>query len=308
MVLVRRREGSGLAPEIAPDAGTVGLLLPYSPLHHLLLAAAGRPLVMTCGNLSEEPIAHRDEDALARLSGIADLFLVHDREIEARADDSVARVVLGRPLVMRRARGFVPSPVAVSRPFPRPVLACGAHLKNAFCLASGDEAMLGPHVGDLENLETLRSFEAVGGAARALPPGSAGAPRPRPPPATTSPPATRGSAPPRGHPGRRRPAPPRPRRRGHGRARASTGRCWRSPGTAPASAPTARPGAASCCWPAATASSGWPPSGPCRSPAATAPCGSPGGSRWSRSTRPSTARPRSTRCPSSTRCRRRTGR
>ncbi len=159
VVLVRRREGSGLAPEVAPDAPTVGLLLPYSPLHHLLLAAAGRPLVMTSGNLSEEPIAFRDEDALARLSGIADLFLVHDREIEARADDSVARVVLGRPLVMRRARGFVPSPVAVSRPFHRPVLACGAHLKNAFCLASGGEAVLGPHVGDLENLETLRSFE-----------------------------------------------------------------------------------------------------------------------------------------------------
>jgi hydrogenase maturation protein HypF len=159
VVLLRRREGSGLAPEIAPDAGTVGLLLPYSPLHHLLLAAAGRPLVMTSGNLSEEPIAFRDEDALRRLSGVADRFLVHDREIEARADDSVARVVLGRPLVMRRARGFVPSPVALSRPFPRPVLACGAHLKNAFCLGSVGEAVLGPHVGDLENLETLRSFE-----------------------------------------------------------------------------------------------------------------------------------------------------
>jgi hydrogenase maturation protein HypF len=159
VVLVRRRDGAGLAAGIAPDAPTVGLLLPYSPLHHLLLAAAGRPLVMTSGNLSEEPIAFRDADALARLSGIADLFLVHDREIEARADDSVARIVAGRPLVMRRARGFVPRPVLVSRPFRRPVLACGAHLKNAFCLAAGGEATLGPHVGDLENLETLRSFE-----------------------------------------------------------------------------------------------------------------------------------------------------
>jgi hydrogenase maturation protein HypF len=159
VVLVRRRAGSGLAAGVAPDAPTVGLLLPYSPLHHLLLAAAGRPLVMTSGNLSEEPIAYRDEDALARLSGIADLFLVHDREIEARADDSVARIVAGRPLVMRRARGFVPRPVLVSHPFRRPVLACGAHLKNAVCLAAGSEATLGPHVGDLENLETLRSFE-----------------------------------------------------------------------------------------------------------------------------------------------------
>jgi len=159
VVLVRRRGAADLAPEIAPDASTVGLLLPYSPLHHLLLAAAGRPLVMTSGNLSEEPIAYRDDDAVRRLGGIADLFLVHDREIEARADDSVARVVLGRPLVMRRARGFVPSPIRVARPFRRPVLACGAQLKNAFCLASAGEATLGPHVGDLENLETLRSFE-----------------------------------------------------------------------------------------------------------------------------------------------------
>jgi hydrogenase maturation protein HypF len=159
VVLVRRLDGSGLAPEIAPDGPTVGLLLPYSPLHHLLLAAAGRPLVMTSGNLSEEPIAYEDGDALRRLGGIADLFLVHDREIEARADDSVARVVAGRPLVMRRARGFVPSPFLVPHPFPRPVLACGAHLKNVFCLASRGEATLGPHVGDLDDLETLRSFE-----------------------------------------------------------------------------------------------------------------------------------------------------
>jgi hydrogenase maturation protein HypF len=160
VVLVRRRSGAGLAPEVAPDGPTVGLLLPYSPLHHLLVAAAGRPLVMTSGNLTDEPIAYRNEDALARLAGIADLFLVHDRDIEARADDSVARVVAGRPLVMRRARGFVPRPVLVAHPFPRPVLACGAHLKNAFCLASDGEATLGPHVGDLENLETLQSFEA----------------------------------------------------------------------------------------------------------------------------------------------------
>jgi len=159
VVLVRRRAGAGLAPEVAPDGPTLGLLLPYSPLHHLLLAAAGRPLVMTSGNLSEEPIAYRNQDALARLSGIADLFLVHDREIEARADDSVARIVAGRPLVMRRARGFVPRPVRVAHPFPGPVLACGANLKNTFCLASGEEATLGPHVGDLENLETLQSFE-----------------------------------------------------------------------------------------------------------------------------------------------------
>ncbi len=161
IVLCRRRPGSPLAPELAPDSPLVGLLLPYAPLHHLLLAAAGRPLVMTSGNLSEEPIAFEDDDALRRLSGIADLFLVHDRPIASRCDDSVARVVLGGPLVLRRARGFVPRPVRVARRFRRPVLAVGAQLKNAFCLARGDEATLGPHVGDLDGVETYAAFEAA---------------------------------------------------------------------------------------------------------------------------------------------------
>jgi len=159
VVLVRRRAGSGLAPEVAPGNPLVGLLLAYTPLHLLLLEAAGRPLVMTSGNLSEEPMAARDGEALARLAGIADLFLAHDREIENRCDDSVARVIAGRPTVFRRSRGYVPRAVTLRRPFRRPVLACGAHLKNTFCLAAGDEAWLGPHVGDLDNLEATRAFE-----------------------------------------------------------------------------------------------------------------------------------------------------
>jgi hydrogenase maturation protein HypF len=159
VVLVRRRAGSGLAPEVAPGNPLVGLLLAYTPLHHLLLEAAGRPLVMTSGNLSEEPMAAGDGEALARLAGIADLFLAHDREIENRCDDSVARVIAGRPTVFRRSRGYVPRAVALRRPVRRPVLACGAHLKNTFCLAAGDEAWLGPHVGDLDNLEATRAFE-----------------------------------------------------------------------------------------------------------------------------------------------------
>jgi hydrogenase maturation protein HypF len=159
IVLAPRRAASGIAPEVAPDTPLLGLLLPYSPLHHLLLEAAGRPLVMTSGNLSEEPIAYRNEEALSRLAGVADLFLVHDREIETRADDSVARVVLGRPLLMRRSRGYAPRGLRVRRPFAAPTLAVGAHLKNAFCLGVGDAAYLGPHIGDLENLETLESFE-----------------------------------------------------------------------------------------------------------------------------------------------------
>jgi hydrogenase maturation protein HypF len=159
IVLARRREDPGVAAEVAPNNPLIGLLLPYSPLHHLLLAQADRPLVMTSGNLSDEPIAHRNEDALARLRGIADVFLVHDRDIQNRCDDSVARVIAGRPVVFRRARGYVPRPVALARPVEQPILACGAQLKNAFCIAVGDTAYLGPHVGDLENLETLQAFE-----------------------------------------------------------------------------------------------------------------------------------------------------
>jgi hydrogenase maturation protein HypF len=159
IVLCRRRPDAPLAAEIAPESPLVGILLAYAPLHHLLLAAAGRPLVMTSANLSDEPIASEDADALARLAGIADLFLLHDRPIASRCDDSVARVVAGRPLVMRRARGYVPRPVRVAPAFARPVLAVGAQLKNACCLGRGDEATLGPHVGDLDRLETYAAFE-----------------------------------------------------------------------------------------------------------------------------------------------------
>jgi hydrogenase maturation protein HypF len=159
IVLLTRRPDCGLAPEIAPGSPLIGLLLPYTPLHHLLLAEAGRPLVMTSGNLADEPMAHRDEEAFTRLRGIADLFLVHDREIENRCDDSVARVIAGTPAVLRRARGYVPRRIPLSRPVARPVLACGAHLKNTFCLADREQAWLGPHVGDLETLEGCRSFE-----------------------------------------------------------------------------------------------------------------------------------------------------
>jgi hydrogenase maturation protein HypF len=161
IVLCARRADAPLAAEIAPDGPLVGLMLAYAPLHHLLLAEAGRPLVMTSGNLSEEPIAFEDGDALRRLARIADVFLVHDRPIASRCDDSVARVVAGRPAVMRRARGWVPRPVIVRRRFARPLLAVGAQLKNAFCLARGDEATLGPHVGDLDNLETYAAFEGA---------------------------------------------------------------------------------------------------------------------------------------------------
>ena len=115
-------------------------------------------MVLTSGNVSDEPIVYRDEEALARLGGIADAFLVHDRAIHIRTDDSVARAFRGRPMLLRRSRGYVPEPVAVPSGFPRPVLACGAELKNTFCLARGRHVFVSHHIGDLENAETLRSF------------------------------------------------------------------------------------------------------------------------------------------------------
>jgi len=159
IVLARRRDASGLAREVAPGIPLIGLILAYTPLHHLLLSEVDRPLVMTSANLSEEPLAAGDDEARERLHGIADLFLVHDRAIENRCDDSVARVIAGAPTLLRRARGYVPRPVVLSHPVPRPTLACGAHLKNTFCLAEGELAWLGPHVGDLDNLEATRHYE-----------------------------------------------------------------------------------------------------------------------------------------------------
>ncbi len=160
IVLVPRRAEAALAPSVAPRNPLVGLLLAYTPLHHLLLAEAGRPLVMTSGNRSDEPIAYRDDEAVARLGAIADRLLVHDRPIVAPCDDSVARVAGGSPILLRRARGFVPRPLTVGRPFARPVLAVGAQMKNAVCLGAGDAAYLGPHQGDLDSLETYAGFTA----------------------------------------------------------------------------------------------------------------------------------------------------
>ena len=113
---------------------------------------------MTSGNLSEEPIAYRDEDALGRLEQIADYFLVHDRQIHMRCDDSVARTIDRRELIIRRSRGYAPQPIFVRVPFVQPVLACGAHLKNTFCLGKERHAFMSHHIGDLENYETLKSF------------------------------------------------------------------------------------------------------------------------------------------------------
>jgi hydrogenase maturation protein HypF len=158
IVLLPRRPGAAVAPATAPGNRQLGVMLPYTPLHHLLLAAVGRPMVLTSGNVSDEPIVYRDDEARDTLKDIADAFLTHDRAIHVRTDDSVARSFRGRPMLLRRSRGYVPEPLAVATGFPRPVLACGAELKNTFCLARGRHAFVSQHIGDLENAETLRSF------------------------------------------------------------------------------------------------------------------------------------------------------
>ncbi|MFL5792603.1 MAG: carbamoyltransferase HypF [Actinomycetota bacterium] len=163
IVLLRRLPGAAAAEPVAPGNRSLGVMLPYAPLHHLLLDEVGRPIVLTSGNVSDEPIAYRDADALERLGGIADWFLVHNRPIHVRADDSVVRGFRGRELPLRRSRGFAPQPLGLPWPFPRHVLACGAELKHTFCVARDGHAFVSHHIGDLENYETFRSFtEGVG--------------------------------------------------------------------------------------------------------------------------------------------------
>lgn len=163
IVLLRRRADAPISALVAPGNNYLGVMLPYTPLHYLLLEPVdGWPLalVMTSGNYSEEPIATANEEALARLDGLADAFLLHDREIHARCDDSVTRLFAGVELPLRRSRGYAPYPVHL--PFPVPhLLAVGGELKNTFCLARDRYAFLSQHIGDMENYETLRFFEQM---------------------------------------------------------------------------------------------------------------------------------------------------
>ncbi|MEZ4412163.1 MAG: carbamoyltransferase HypF [Gemmatimonadales bacterium] len=161
IVLLARGERDPLADGIAPGLAWVGVMLPATPLHDLLLDRVRRPLVMTSGNVSEEPIAIGNEEALARLEGIADGFLLHDREIVARYDDSVVRPTELGPVLMRRARGYAPLPLDLPIGSPVPFLAVGPHLKNTFTLVHGSRAYVSQHIGDLENLETLEHFNAA---------------------------------------------------------------------------------------------------------------------------------------------------
>lgn len=158
IVLLRRRPQSGLSPAIAPGLATLGVFLPYSPLHHLLLGDFGGPLVMTSGNISGEPVITDPGEAKQRLSAIADAFLHHDRPIVRAADDSVLRVIAGAPRVIRAGRGLAPQEIELPRPVPEPVIATGGHMKNAVALAWDRRAVISPHIGDLDSPGSRAAF------------------------------------------------------------------------------------------------------------------------------------------------------
>jgi hydrogenase maturation protein HypF len=168
VVLIERRADAGVADGVAPGQRTVGVMLPSTPIHHLLLAELDRPLVMTSGNRSGEPVVHDEQVAFLTLGGVADLFLVHDRPIAARCDDSVVHVVTGAARSIRRARGYASRAIPLALPTAQPVLALGGHLKNTVCIAAGRHGLLSPHVGDLDTAESRRALhDAVTSAVRA---------------------------------------------------------------------------------------------------------------------------------------------
>lgn len=161
IVLLAKHPGASTAAAVAPGQRTLGVMLPSTPLHHLLLAALDRPLVMTSGNRTDEPVAIDEETAHTALAHIADLFLSHDRPIAVRCDDSVARVAAGDVQMVRRARGYAPRMIPLRQRASIPVLALGGHFKNTVCVARGSEAILSPHVGDLETLAARQSLRSA---------------------------------------------------------------------------------------------------------------------------------------------------
>ncbi|MFC1966940.1 carbamoyltransferase HypF, partial [Chloroflexota bacterium] len=160
IVLMHWRDDSPVSPAVAPNLKYLGVMLPYTPLHHILLRETGLPLVMTSGNISEEPIAKDNDEAVRRLSGIVDYFLVHNRDIYARYDDSVTIVERGSSQLIRRARGYAPYPIHLNFDSQQ-ILGCGAEEKNTFCLTRDNHAFLSQHIGDMENLETMEHFEST---------------------------------------------------------------------------------------------------------------------------------------------------
>lgn len=164
LLLQRRKEisrGDAIAPSVAPDNPYLGVMLPYTPLHHLLMREISCPAVATSGNLSDEPICTDEFEALQRLHGIADRFLVHNRPIVRHVDDSIARVMLGRELILRRARGYAPLPLSLPRVQAPPMLAVGGHLKNTVAFSVRGQAIISQHIGDLETVEAVQAFRKV---------------------------------------------------------------------------------------------------------------------------------------------------
>ena len=159
VLLKRLNQPTNIAPSVAGDNRYFGFMLPYTPLHHLLMDGNFDALVMTSGNLSEEPIAIDNDEAISRLKGIADIFLLHNRDILQRCDDSIVRHVSGERRVIRRARGFVPQPIQTAEMFAQPVLAVGGELKNTVAFARGHEVILSQHIGDLDNPTAMALFE-----------------------------------------------------------------------------------------------------------------------------------------------------
>ena len=159
IVLLRRKRDCAIPQEIAPFNKYIGFMLPYTPLHHLLLKGNFDCLVMTSANYSEEPIAIGNDEAITRLGAMVDLFLLHDREILQRCDDSVARIADGRVQLIRRSRGYVPLPVSVSRRVETVILGCGGELKNTIALSRGNEVFHSQHIGDLDNPQALAFYE-----------------------------------------------------------------------------------------------------------------------------------------------------
>ena len=158
IVLLKKKEPSVIAPEVAPNNENIGVMLPYTPLHYLLFDNELLALVMTSANMSEEPIVVDNDEAFERLGNVADYFLIHNRDIYLRSDDSVARIIDKKATIIRRSRGYVPKSIFLHKEFPR-ILACGPELKNTICLTKGKNAFISQHIGDLKNLESYQFLQ-----------------------------------------------------------------------------------------------------------------------------------------------------
>jgi hydrogenase maturation protein HypF len=158
IVLLKKREGCSVAEAVAPKNPNLGVMIPYTPLHHILMKHLKTPVVATSGNLSEEPICTDENEAISRLNGIADLFLVHNRPIYRHVDDSIARIVMNNNIILRRSRGYAPMPVLTENRQGKNIISVGGHLKNTIAVSKGSEVFISQHIGDLESIESYNSF------------------------------------------------------------------------------------------------------------------------------------------------------